>query len=66
MTGTRRTKSVPETAEILGLSYQGVLGLIRTERLRAIWMGNKYLVPDVAIAEFLGEPAPADDLHHAS
>lgn len=57
---TRRTKTTRETAEILGLEYETVLGLIKAEKLRAIYLGNKYLIPDAAIAEFLGEtPAEA-------
>ena len=53
---TRRTKTVRETAEIIGLEYETVLGLIRTRRLHAILVGNKYLIPDHAIDAFLGEP----------
>lgn len=57
---TRRTKTVKETAEIVGVDYQTVLGLIKEKRLHAIWIGNRYLVPDAAIASFLGEVVPEE------
>lgn len=53
---TRRTKTVRETAQIFGVNYETVLDLIKAKELHAIWIGNKYLVPDHAIAAFLGEP----------
>lgn len=56
---TCRTKDAHEAADILGVKYQTLLGLIKTKRLFAVWIGNRYLIPDAAIAEFLGETVPA-------
>lgn len=52
----RRTKTPKEAAEIIGIEYETVLTLIKDKRLHAIWIGNRYLIPDVALAAFLGEP----------
>jgi len=54
---SRDPVSVPQAAEILGISRQAVLKRIRTGRLRATKVGRNYVVPRDA----LGPAAPTLD-----
>lgn len=47
------TVTVREAAERIGISYRVCLDLIKTKKLHAKWLGNKFLVPVASITAFL-------------
>lgn len=54
--------SVPQAAELLGITRQAVLKRIRTGRLRATKVGHRYVVPrDGAVPRDRVEPGDGDD-----
>lgn len=50
---TCQTVTVKDAAAQLGISYRVALDLIKDKKLRARWLGNRFLVPQEAIQEFL-------------
>jgi len=51
----RRAWHPGEVADLLGVSYDSVLSLIRSGALRTVPAGRYHLVPDCALAAYLGE-----------
>jgi excisionase family DNA binding protein len=50
----RHTFSVPEAAEILGVSRWTAYGAVKSGQLAVIWIGRRCLVPRLALERLLG------------
>ena len=50
---TCETSSTRTAAKRICISYELCLRLIKEKRLHAVWVGNKFLVPNTAISDFL-------------
>ena len=58
----RRTMTVDEAAQALGVSRNAAYSAIRRGEIPAIRIGDRRLVPIIAIERLLaGEPAPASE-----
>lgn len=57
----RRTRSLKECADEIGVSYAQVRTWIRSGDLPAKWCGNKYLVLDTALQRFIEAIGDAHD-----
>jgi excisionase family DNA binding protein len=58
----RLTYSVPEAAQVLGISRMGAYVAVRAGDIPSIRIGRRLLVPRAALARLLGEdhPPPQD------
>lgn len=56
----RRTVTVEEAAEILGISRSSAYECVHRGELRAVRLGRRLVVPRSALAELL---APSDSMH---
>lgn len=61
----RRAWSPAEVAAQLGIKYKSALGLIRSGELRALKVGQHYIVPDAEVERYL-DSAGADAQECAS
>ena len=50
----RQTYSVPEVAQILGISPAGAYRCVRSGEIPALTLGGRIVVPRKALAELLG------------
>ena len=51
----RKTRSVEETAKILGMGLSATYEAVRDGRIPSVRFGRKYLVPVVVINRLIGE-----------
>lgn len=60
MTSPRRTRTLRQCADEIGVSIDQVRDWVRTKELPARWCGNHYLVLDTALKRFLDNFDDAD------
>lgn len=60
---TRETRSVPETAAILGISPRSAWNAIRRDEIKAVRIGSRVLVPITEIDRLLQRTAPGEGGH---
>ena len=58
---TRQTLSVPETAELLGISRAHAFDCVRSGEIPSITLGRRVVIPQRAIDELLGRTSPTAD-----
>jgi excisionase family DNA binding protein len=57
----RKTKTVDETAKILGLSRSSTYEAVRTGQIESIRIGGRIIIPDAVISRMLGEATETSD-----
>lgn len=55
---TRQTLSVPEAAELLGISRAHAYDCVRSGQIPSITLGRRVVIPRRAIDELLGRTSP--------
>ncbi len=56
---TRRTCTVPEAAEMLGISRSTAYECVRRGEIPSLKLAGRVVIPKMAFEAFLGEHAPA-------